>query len=383
MCRGKKKNCPELIHDDSLCNILLILPLETHCMKKLILLILTYTAVYSLSAQVYDIPSKDLDKEFVEIYSHTDKKQNIIQRLSETNDMFFSIFNEPVKNAVVSLQRKYKLQADLAVNIIFDSVMLGFARDHIWDEYTGPREKYLPFLELYNSKLCPCIGEKIQQSPFHRLEEKETSDCVQKLIIDTSYINGSRRVLGSSTVNEVYKAAEMGLPYMYQHCAVLYNYYSFVIGHSNFNFVRDLDNSLKNMDKTIIQWYKNKSPELAKTFPGYKKYESDLKLTVDMLNNKEAFDLPEKTKNALGQVTVVKTYLGEKNKKMVLQGQVVYILKEDIAGSPVLSFRFTPAAKIKDREKYLSMIDDEGIVEPPPMDEKKIDIMIDTLRRKN
>jgi hypothetical protein len=352
-------------------------------MKKLILLLFTYTSIYSLSAQHYDLPSKDLNAKFVEIYSESDKKQNIIQRLYETNNAFFSIHNELVKNAVSGLQKKYKLSVDSATNIIFDTVMHSFARDHIWDEYTGPKEKYIPFLELYNRTLCPCFGEKIRNSRFHRLEEKDMSECVQKLLIDTSYINGARRAMGSSTMNEVYDASKMGLPYMYQQCTTLYDYYAMVIGSSNYNFVRDLNNSLNDIDKDLIGLYKNKPAELEKIFPGYKKYEEDIKLAADMLNNNEAYDMPDRTKNASGQVTIVKTYFGEKSKKMVLFGQVVFILKEEITGSPVLSFKFTPAAKMKDREKYLARINDEEVIEPPPMEEKRIDIKIDTIQRKN
>lgn len=59
-------------------------------MKKLILLLVTCTSIYSLPAQHYDLPSKDLNAKFVEIYSQTDKNKNLFERLSETNDFFFS-----------------------------------------------------------------------------------------------------------------------------------------------------------------------------------------------------------------------------------------------------------------------------------------------------
>jgi hypothetical protein len=364
-------------------NIFLTFVSENYSMKKLILLLFAFTGACSLSAQHYALPSKELNGEFVEIYSHTDKKQNIIQRLSETNNVFFSIYNESVKNAVSGLQKKYKLAADSAVYIIFDSVMYSFARDHIWDEYTGPKEKYIPFLELYNKTLCPCLGEKIRSSRFHRLEAKDMSNCVQKLLTDTSYINGVKRTMGASTMNEVYDAAQMGLPYVYQQCKVFYDYYAIVIGSFNYNFVRDLNNSLNEIDKTLAELYKNKPAELEKVFPGYKKYETDIKLAANMFDNNEVYDMTDRTKKASEQVMIVKTYYRDKNMKTVLFGQVVFVLKDEITGSPVLSFKFTPAAKIKDPEKYLSRIHDEGIVEPPPMEEKRIDIIIDTTQKKN
>jgi len=92
--------------------------------------------------------------------------------------------------------------------------------------------------------------------------------------------------------------------------------------------------------------------------------------------------LYDRTDDASGRITVTKTYYEYKNEKHVLHGQLIYTTQDEFPGAPLLSFRFTPAAKMKDREKYLARIADEGVLEPPPM-EMKIDVKSDTLQKKN
>lgn len=175
----------------------------------------------------------------------------------------------------------------------------------------------------------------------------------------------------------------MGLPYMYRHCAALYDFYSTIMRHSVYELVGELNRSINGRDQTVLQLYRNQSPELAKTFPGYKKYETDLKSANGFFKQKGALYMWDTTKDASGHLTIVKTYYGHTNEKLVLLGQIVFTLKDELAGSEVLFFKFTPAAKMKDRAKYLARINDEEMIEPPPMEEKRIDIKIDTLQRKN
>jgi hypothetical protein len=353
-------------------------------MKKIILLLFTCAGIYSSPAQIYIVQSQKLTGQFVEIYNHTDNKENLFKRVSETSRFFFSGENELLMESIRELVKKHKIPPDSALIILFDTVMFDFARDHLWDGYTGPKEKYLPFFELYNEKLCPCIGEKLRQSSGHTFQESDMADCASTITKDTSYIYGARRIMGSVNRNELYAAAQMAFPYMYQHCAELYKFYTEAIRDiSVHSFTAEWNEGKYEIDKAITRLYKTRSPELASAFPAYKKYETDLKLTMSILDQKQVGDIRDVKKNASGQLTIIKTYYSFKDDKPVLKGQVSCVLKEDVPGSPLLSLRFIPVAKMKDRDKYLFMIkDDRDILEPPPQEIIK-EARIDTLQRKN
>jgi hypothetical protein len=350
-------------------------------MRSLILLLTTYLVIGPLAAQHYDLPTKELNKKFLEVYDQTDKTKNFFERLYQANDFFFSLFNDRATLAVGALQKKNKLNIDSAVSIIYDTVMTTFARDHALDEFRGDNEKYLPFLKFYNEKLCPCIGEKFRQSAPRTPEEKDLAECLQKLALDTSYLNGVRRNMGSATMNELFDASKMAMPYMYQHCSDLYNFYSGLMRYMASNYAQQLDRNLSVIDQTVLRQFEAQSPELPKIFPDYKKFETDIKSANAEFRKKGALYLVDRSSTASGQLTVVKTYYGHNNGKLALFGQIVYVLKEQTVGAPMLSFKFTPGDKIKDPNQYLDRMED--VLEPPPMDGTKFDLKIDTTQRKN
>jgi hypothetical protein len=102
-----------------------------------------------------------------------------------------------------------------------------------------------------------------------------------------------------------------------------------------------------------------------------------------MLKMKRISNFHDTEENADRSLTIVNTYYSDVNHKPILQGQIIFKLKDAFFSSPVISCRYMAAGKIKDRETYLERIEEERIPEPPPpqMLEELKEIRIDTLKK--
>src|SRR5687768_15147268 len=114
-------------------------------MKKYIVLIYLSCSISILQAQSYNLDSKKLTDQYVATYKKTNPNENFFVRMSSAANNLFLVDNVPIYEAIEGLQKKYQLSIDTAVNIIFDTIVQSFARDHLWDDHHGEQEKYLAF----------------------------------------------------------------------------------------------------------------------------------------------------------------------------------------------------------------------------------------------
>lgn len=335
-------------------------------MKKFTLLLFTSFSATYLLAQNYTLSPK-LTARFVEIYQTTNKEENYVTRLAEAAAGFFIQDHDVLEESIKTLQKKYKMPADSIVNIIFDSIMLSFSKNHMWGEYADKKERFLPVLEKYNKVLCPCIGKKIEM--VQPIEEKDFVDCGADLATDTSYKNGLLRAMGTLTIKGAQEVAEMANIYMHQHCEEWYRFILLVVQDEViWRYISDREDKFYDIEKKIFKFYKTQSPELTKLFPDYKKYEPDLKTVSNILGKKSyVLRFSDQKIESSGQFSIILTYYDfDKGSQPILHGQLVYTLKEGAPEAPVVSLRFTPGSKMKDRNKYLEQIKKMEELEPPP-----------------
>jgi len=232
---------------------------------------------------------------------------------------------------------------------------------------------------MYTSFLCPCLTEKIEQLKIR--EDSAMSSCVAKVISDTSYINQARKLIDRLTVDELQSLSLLSGIYIYQNCNVMYRYFTESIRRESVNrLLGDVKDWFFRLDKKIIEMYNAKSKELVKIFPSYKSFENELKLSASMLKIKRISNFHDTEKKPDGSLTIVNTYYSDTNNKLLLQGQIILKVKDAFFTAPVISWRYLPGGKIKNPDKYLQRIEDEQILEPPPMQEELKEVKIDTLK---
>jgi hypothetical protein len=352
-------------------------------MKKYIVLIYLSCSISLLQAQSYNLDSKKLTDQYVATYKKTNPNENFFVRMSSAANNLFLVDNLPIYEAVGRLRKKSRLSVDSAVNIIFDTIIHSFARDRLWDDHPGQQNKYLPFFQMYNNRLCPCVTEKIQQLKMR--EDTAMNQCMMKVITDTNYVKETKRLLGHFTVNEVQDVSQLSGLYIFQNCGVVYRYFLESLRYESvYQMLENLKDWLRQLDKTLTEMYNLQSPELIKTFPSYKTYTADLKSSTAMLKLDRLLSFHNRKENTDGSVTFINTYYSYTQDKSQLYGQIIYKIRDPFFTAPILSLRFIPSAQIKDRNRYLKQIEDERLMEPPPpppMLEQLKEIKIDTLKK--
>ena len=350
-------------------------------MKTFLLLISACSLTFLPYAQSNNPSVKKLVDQYAAIYQKTDPKENFFIRMSTAANNVFLVDNQPVFKAIESVRKNSGITVDSSVNLIYDSLISSFSREHLWDDHPGQQEKYMAFFKMYNSFLCPCLTEKIDQLKIR--EDSAMNSCVAKVISDTSYLVQARKLIGQVTMDELQNMSLLSGIYIFQNCSVMYRYFTESIRYESvYRLLGDLKDWFFRLDKKIIEMYSAKSRGLAKTFPTYKSFENELKLSASMLKIKRISNFHDTENNADGSLTIVNTYYSDTDNKRLLQGQIILKIKDPFFTAPVISWRHLPAGKITDADKYLQRIEDEQILEPPPMQEELKEIKIDTLKKK-
>ena len=335
-------------------------------MKRIFSIILLLTSC-SLSAQFYPFPLKKLSKDFGEFYGQTDKTQNFYARLSDASIEFFSSENKLFTSAVTNIAKELKINIDSSAGLVFDSVMNNYIQNHLWDTDIDVLEKNKELFSYYNSKMCPCVSEKIKYTPHGILDEKGAKDCVSSLITDTSYLNTLRKIAGSKTINELFDISQQAGLFAMQHCFALRQYFVGLVKSSSVDlYLYKIKNRLTNADYVIFTLYqKNDIAGLIALFPEYKKFESHIKQMNAFLSKGRFTILPKQETTTSGLLNFIKTYYIYQTKKPVIVGQVLYTIKEFLPDAPVLSLKFNSPDRIINKKEIYKELGGNEMIQPP------------------
>lgn len=335
-------------------------------MKKNFLFIALLLFCNLIFAQSYQLPLKELTEEFKKIHSQTDKQKNFFERLLHSTNIFFTPSDPLLKSAIISLGKELKINAGESAFLIFDSVMQNYIQHYQWDEYPGEPEKNKPLFSYYISKICPCITEKIKNSPNGLLDEKATSECIASLAVDTGYINTVRRIAGTMSINEMYEISQLTGLYSMEHCPELSSYFLEIIkNQSVYPYNYELSRQFSHADFTILNYYKEKNyKDLVSLFPEYKKFEQKIKLALSFFaNQKSSIHLKEKN-DPTGAIIYTNTYFKYINKKPVIVAQTIIVVNELLPDAVITSFNYFSSDKIANKAAlYKEIMNNE--IEPP------------------
>lgn len=256
-------------------------------MKKAILVSLFYIISTITSGQQYKV-DKRLIGQLMEVYVQTNKKENFFTRLSTSTVAVFSSGNKLFMNAIQSITERNKISIDSTANIVFDTLMSSFSRDHIWDEYPGKEKEYVGFLNSYYQLICPCITDKINTSPNKKLKDGDMEKCVTNLAADTSYVNTVKRQFSNKPLDEIMQVGEIASLFVFRNCKPVNLYFTGILrGESVYSFLSKWDNELYDIDNKIVQKYSSKAKDLPALLPAYKKSEPSIKSLSTTLSIKK------------------------------------------------------------------------------------------------
>jgi hypothetical protein len=357
-------------------------------MKKAILVSLFYIISTITSGQQYKV-DKRLIGQLMEVYVQTNKKENFFTRLSTSTVAVFSSGNKLFMNAIQSITERNKISIDSAANIVFDTLMSSFSRDHIWDEYPGKEKEYVGFLNSYYQLICPCITDKINTSPNKKLKDGDMEKCVTNLASDTSYVNTVKRQFSNKPLDEIMQVGEIASLFVFRNCKPVNLYFTGILrGESVYSFLSKWDNELYDIDNKIVQKYSSKAKDLPALLPAYKKSEPSIKSLSTTLSIKKIDSFKEKETNSAGDIIITKTYYSFKNDSGLIYGQLVVQFKKQAINPIITSFRYIPFKQMKDGSKFLEKLNDKNLqppsfMEPPPDVEILQEVKIDTLKKRN
>jgi hypothetical protein len=321
-------------------------------------------------------------------YDHDEPDANFFNRLYRASIVVFNLQNDPFFDELTTRKKKNKsIPNDSLAGKIFDTVVLWFTQNHLWDNNPDAPSRYRTIFTRYNEKMCPCATTKLLSKDY-RIDQSDLGDCMTMLAMDTSYANTLRRDAGSTTVNELMNISQLAGVYLFEKCPALYRFF-LMIPRDEVRASASVRTRwfFHDAEKMVVDLYTIKSfAKLAEFFPAYKSYTAEISPIKELIAKKELISTIDRKELAPGKTEITKTYYSNESKKLVIHGQVIYVFSEDNVDGSLLSLRFIPTSKIRNLKDVLKEIEEgESLAPPPIMDlqDTKIEIVpADSLRKK-
>lgn len=356
-------------------------------MKYFFVLLFLLGKTFSFSQDSSGI--QKLEAQFREAYYHQfNANENFFNRLQRASMYVFNIENNVFYEEVGLRKRQNKTYSvESIAGSIFDSVVLWFTSNHLWEHAPYALSKYKSFLILYNDRLCPCMTAKLKTVDYE-LNESDLANCVSSINTDTAYVNTLRREMQTSSMAESKFISQLSSMYVFQNCPALYEYFVDLPRDAVTASARFRNNwYLRVVDKKISDLYISKSfAKLQDIFPGYKDHVQHINSVKGIFDKKEFYTLYDERTVSPGKTEVTKTFYGRVNKKTEVYGQVVYLADEESINPILLSFQFVTPDKIKNLKSILKKIEEQESIVPPEVKElqdvKINGIAVDSLQKK-
>ncbi|MBL0335681.1 MAG: hypothetical protein IPP73_10385 [Chitinophagaceae bacterium] len=333
-----------------------------------LLLIYGFTPV---KAQQKDIPIEPLTQQFYQLYFNNKSESDFLFRMMAVAEKFLQTDNDLFTKTVSKIIVSEKISPDSASNLVFKIVLDSFIkREYIWNDYPGILEKARNLFVFYNSKLCPCLKQYADKNTSGILGADDLDSCVYKLLSDTSYTKQVLRIFQNETVGDLAKIIQPEIMYLYLNCQPMRDWFnSHIMVIPLILYVRHFKDYRTNLDNNLLLEYKKKqSPGLVEIFPEYKKYEKDISQLND-IKKTDLFWTMEELPETTGRFSFMKTYFHRRaDKSPILDGQVIFRLRDASFQSPLEELHFIPPDKINNPAKLLNnLIGDNETIHPPPI----------------
>lgn len=303
---------------------------------------------------------------------------DFVSRLHSAYD--FLLKNDPAGRRLIGgIEYDLDISPDSAAGIFIDSSLAAFKRQHLWEENLDLKPVIQVPMTTYISRVCPCMAERIIKTGG-LIEITNAAACHALIMRDTALaqqmINAGKGLPGKDQLrlSSVFNQA------MLEECPPFYALVAHSVKlHMVDEYLFSMKNDLIRFTKSIMDLRKQRSSELARIFPAYERYASDIDAMIKAKKDDFVYlydHLQREKKGVTYRSAYAYRYVAG---EMKLLGELIYSVNRYPAWQ-MLSYHFTPAGKMKNKaqaERELKekapvpLFTDEPAATPAPQKMKK------------
>lgn len=297
--------------------------------------------------------------DFITVYKDVYKPpvKNYYEALTKTCNFTFNAFNPNLSKALKEVSGTYTISEKEALDTLFTKVFTQIKNKDIWICAPDIYAKNQDFFGTYNDRLCPCYTSKVAATDPSEKLLKVLQECNYAIAKDTAFFRVLFKSNSQHTAKDFILLQQYFSLYTYANCPVInYHQNESIKNAAAFDQYFNSLSLLKRWEgENVVRYYKTKMLDsLVAIFPGYKKYEGELKKAAKKMETGNVVLRGSYNAFAAGKSPdlLLQFYNGKDG--FTLFGKAEMKLSANGLDSKIVSFKYSPdKASSFDREEII------------------------------